>query len=874
MHKLSVLLLCLQCLNSYEKTVHTDSCNDTILGADKPQDFSQNVDNDQGEGVLIDGLTFGCCAFLSKWEFWADKETGEVRLQVWRPSGTTWSLLGENVYDAQDKKTSVVYPVQDSERMLVQSGDAIGFFSPGKSVVGYGKDTGGQSYRQSTAPELGNFSIGSTFGWESVSFAADRQFSIRADLTESIPTISSATVTFPDTTPIGTVIGTITASDNDVGDVVTVTMTSLSTVFAFNSSSFQMRNIALMTSGSTNITLQVSDLCGKTQTGSLVVVVTNTPPKILNLPFNVDVSEDQTEELLLHVINVTDDSPSDTVTCDVTSVTPLTNIFFTKIAQGTYYGIYIRAQPSLSYITINEYTMAISCDDTKDTVTSTFRVYILKNSAPVFTNLQASVSVSNSATMGTNVYTVTSYDAENDQLFYNMSCSPVDCPFTIFESGDVQVSSDLHGVNVSGYDLYIYVYDGITLVGPKTLSIIFPTLNSAPVIINLPLMSDVIVPENAPLGSSVFQVSYTDRNIGDTHVITASMTPTSGSNLFSMNTSSGLISTSQTININYEMLSVTSYLIQVTVYDGIAYTTSSLTVTIADVNEAPSFSKNLYYASGDEGLAGASFGTPSFVVSDPDAISTHTYSIGCPEFDIERNTGELFLAIDYDIDKSTNPSSVTCVVTVSDGDLSGTASVAITINDVNDNAPVFSLPSYTFYVAQNSAVGTQLGSISATDRDIGQYGEITYELDHTALGTEYFSVDSIGGLYVRQSLAAFSVGQVLSLNATTTDTGGLTGSAAISIVIIEATTVAVTTATPDRHIQFLEDPRNVAWLSVSCVLFGGLGLLIVYLVVRYGSLAAVKKWCTRSRPLKTQPFREAERKKSAKQTCTTSIQMI
>lgn len=63
----------------------------------------------------------------------------------------------------------------------------------------------------------------------------------------------------------------------------------------------------------------------------------------------------------------------------------------------------------------------------------------------------------------------------------------------------------------------------------------------------------------------------------------------------------GLISTSPTVNINYETLAVTSYLIHVMVYDGIAYTTSSLTVTIADVNEAPSFSKNLYYANGDEG---------------------------------------------------------------------------------------------------------------------------------------------------------------------------------------------------------------------------------------------------------------------------------
>lgn len=63
----------------------------------------------------------------------------------------------------------------------------------------------------------------------------------------------------------------------------------------------------------------------------------------------------------------------------------------------------------------------------------------------------------------------------------------------------------------------------------------------------------------------------------------------------------GLIFTSPTVNINYETLAVTSYLIHVMVYDGIAYTTSSLTVTIADVNEAPSFSKNLYYANGDEG---------------------------------------------------------------------------------------------------------------------------------------------------------------------------------------------------------------------------------------------------------------------------------
>lgn len=66
-----------------------------------------------------------------------------------------------------------------------------------------------------------------------------------------------------------------------------------------------------------------------------IIMLVLQPPRIINLPYNVDVSEDQTDELLLHVINVTDDSPSDTVTCDVASVTPVTDIFFTKIAQGT-----------------------------------------------------------------------------------------------------------------------------------------------------------------------------------------------------------------------------------------------------------------------------------------------------------------------------------------------------------------------------------------------------------------------------------------------------------------------------------------------------------------------------------------------------------
>lgn len=55
------------------------------------------------------------------------------------------------------------------------------------------------------------------------------------------------------------------------------------------------------------------------------------------------------------------------------------------------YGIYIQAYPSLSYDSVNAYTLTVACTDSKDTVTGLFHVYITRNNAPVFTNLQGNL---------------------------------------------------------------------------------------------------------------------------------------------------------------------------------------------------------------------------------------------------------------------------------------------------------------------------------------------------------------------------------------------------------------------------------------------------------------------------------------------------
>ncbi|KAM3612113.1 uncharacterized protein V6R79_002945 [Siganus canaliculatus] len=69
---------------------------------------------------------------------------------------------------------------------------------------------------------------------------------------------------------------------------------------------------------------------------------------------------------------------------------------------------------------------------------------------------------------------------------------------------------------------------------------------------------------------------------------------------------------------------------------------------------------------------------------------------------------------------------------------SGTASIHIRVLDANDNVPVFSQRVYKASVPENSAVGTVIATLNATDSDEGVYGEITYSFTHLS--------DKLGGV--------------------------------------------------------------------------------------------------------------------------------
>jgi len=73
---------------------------------------------------------------------------------------------------------------------------------------------------------------------------------------------------------------------------------------------------------------------------------------------------------------------------------------------------------------------------------------------------------------------------------------------------------------------------------------------------------------------------------------------------------------------------------------------------------------------------------------------------------------------------------------------SGTVVIEVLVIDVNDNAPVFSQPLYKTRLSENSALGTSVIKITATDLDEGANGQITYYINHLSDNTkELFKID-------------------------------------------------------------------------------------------------------------------------------------
>ncbi|XP_068600475.1 protocadherin alpha-C2-like [Brachionichthys hirsutus] len=183
----------------------------------------------------------------------------------------------------------------------------------------------------------------------------------------------------------------------------------------------------------------------------------------------------------------------------------------------------------------------------------------------------------------------------------------------------------------------------------------------------------------------------------------------------------------------------------------------NIELEIMDINDnAPVFRRRTMHLDISEATPpGERFSLTNAVDADVGANSIKTYHLSESKyFNIDIQTGSdgskyVDLVLKGNLDREEHAVH-NLILTAVDGGVpprSGTASIVINVLDINDNAPVFSQPVYAVNVSENSAVGTVVLTLNATDFDEGTNSQLVYSYTlYTSEKTqELFSLDPNSG---------------------------------------------------------------------------------------------------------------------------------
>ncbi|XP_058145854.1 LOW QUALITY PROTEIN: protocadherin Fat 1 [Dasypus novemcinctus] len=190
-----------------------------------------------------------------------------------------------------------------------------------------------------------------------------------------------------------------------------------------------------------------------------------------------------------------------------------------------------------------------------------------------------------------------------------------------------------------------------------------------------------------------------------------------------------------------------NYLLTITATDGTFSSRALVEVKVLDANDnSPVCEKTLYSDTIlEDTLPGKLILQVSATDADIRSNAEITYTLlgpGAEKFTLHADTGELKTSAPLDREEQ---AFYNLLVKATDGGgRSCQASVELTLEDVNDNAPEFSAEPYTVSVFENTEPGALLARVQATDADAGLNRKISYSLIDSADGQ--FSINELSGI--------------------------------------------------------------------------------------------------------------------------------
>ncbi|KAK2725567.1 cadherin-related tumor suppressor-like [Artemia franciscana] len=418
----------------------------------------------------------------------------------------------------------------------------------------------------------------------------------------------------------------------------------------------------------------------------------------------------------------------------------------------------LRVAAQLDRETRANYTLYITAHDRgipSQSVTQEIFIRILddNDNSPIFDPKQYSASVSENASVGLSILQVSATDADeelNGRVRYSIVAGDANRDFAISEdTGIVRVAKSLNYERKNHYVITVQAEDSGTYVryDSSTVTVTLIDVNdNAPIFLNSPYIAYVM--ENAEsLPLSVVTVQAFDADSYPFNKVRY-LLKDGDSNLFKINTTSGEVTVHKALDREAKQ----QYQLSVIALDGGTpglTGTGTVIINVKDINDhAPEFVQSFYQANVEENTpVGSSVMQVSAVDPDDGLNSLVRYSLvgNHAAFKIDPETG--IVSTHASLDRET-VTTYNLLVMATDSNpanmLSATASLVISVSDVNDNVPAFSSSSNTVVLSNNLPIGSFVFGAKAQDLDIGNNGRVTYHLSGD--DADKFQIDQSNGV--------------------------------------------------------------------------------------------------------------------------------
>ena len=561
-------------------------------------------------------------------------------------------------------------------------------------------------------------------------------------------------------TAVGTVLGTVTASDSDVGENARISysiVVKYRDVFLIDPLSGNLKVAKALDRERVEIyILNVSATDhGIPPMSAYAEVYVNVLDRNDNAPqfsqsmYSVSISEATATHSSILTVSATDKDFGTNALITYTILSGNNDRTFTIYPNGTIYNLktFHHEQKSSYFLSILARDRAKPvAAQLSSTATVNVTITDINDNSPFFVSSNIT-HVSEHARIDDVVTTIMVTDSDagsNSKVTFSLVKLDAFAPFSLGAAdGILRVSGSLDREVRDSYVVKVIATDqGVPANRAEMkLTVIVDDYNDNPPVLQT-VISEVPIFENISIGSEVARFVATDRDQGSNAEIRYSIAAGNENDSFEMNPTNGVLSTIRSLDReatpNYTLVIRASDL-------GVPplFTDKNFRIVVRDINDnTPTFSQASYTASVYENYVEANVITVKAVDKDEGQNGAVTYNIvfgkDAGVFTINSQTGQIGLKSALDREMQAKYS---LRVQAKDGATPprvGEAVVTVKVSDRNDNPPVFQPDQFKASVKENSGAGASVLQVTATDPDAGANGKIKYSLSMTF---DLFTID-------------------------------------------------------------------------------------------------------------------------------------